>query len=211
MQAAVQGVLDTVLRARRGPRLHPESSPTRSTDTAQPGARPARGAQLQGARAQGQQPSLGVLSSAQGVPQKCPGSGQTPGDWAGRPPRGENQNHWGDFFLDFQTCIALLPGNGVCWAHSVLGAPTLKCRGRRGACPHTSPAPPATASARVPGHMHLLLPCPALHFRHPLFPFFETWPHSQLPQGPAWSLFLVGSRRAQRLLSSAGRLISEGS
>lgn len=27
MQAALQGMLDTVLRARRGPWLHPESSP----------------------------------------------------------------------------------------------------------------------------------------------------------------------------------------
>lgn len=37
MQAAVQGMLDAVLRARRGPWLHPESSPAQRTDTRQPG------------------------------------------------------------------------------------------------------------------------------------------------------------------------------
>lgn len=45
MQAALQGMLDAVLRARRGPWLHPESSPAWGTDTGQPGDPQARGAQ----------------------------------------------------------------------------------------------------------------------------------------------------------------------
>lgn len=36
MQAALQGMLDAVLRARRGPWLHPESSPAQKTDMGQP-------------------------------------------------------------------------------------------------------------------------------------------------------------------------------
>lgn len=44
MQAALQGMLDAVLRARRGPWLHPESSPARGTDTSQPGEPQAGGA-----------------------------------------------------------------------------------------------------------------------------------------------------------------------
>lgn len=44
MQAALQGVLDAVLRACRGPLLHPESSPAGVTDAGQSGDPQAQGA-----------------------------------------------------------------------------------------------------------------------------------------------------------------------
>lgn len=44
MQAALQGMLDAVLRARRGPWLHPESLPAWETDTGQLGEPQAGGA-----------------------------------------------------------------------------------------------------------------------------------------------------------------------
>ena len=75
MQAALQGVLDAVLRARRGPWLHPESSPAWGTDAGQPGeprTREARGlagqlAETAGTHSRCNQPAASRAGPAPGL------------------------------------------------------------------------------------------------------------------------------------------------
>ena len=85
MQAALQGVLDAVLGACRGPLLHPESSPAGVTDAGQSGDPQAQGAHGQAgqpvetAGTPSPVPSVGCLRGW-----TAPGRAAQRGGWEGR-------------------------------------------------------------------------------------------------------------------------------